>query len=162
MHDQPVGCIWSFRPFFVPELAERQQTVCSWWQEQDSHCRYEVDQDIIEETTSEKLLGVMLNNKLTWKEYLHGDNKYEGLITQLKKRVWTLKRLAQFMSKKRLWLLSRGIFHSKLVYCLAVTRNISGIQNYREGIRIVGLCYQYLRKQSKEYWEEQEMMQSEQ
>ena len=41
-----------------------------------------VDQDIIEETTSEKLLGVVVNNKLTWKEHLYGDNENEGLITQ--------------------------------------------------------------------------------
>ena len=74
-----------------------------------------VDQDIIEETKSEKLLGVVVNNKLTWKEHLHGDNENEGLITQLKKRVGTLKRLAKFMSKKRLSMLSGGIFYSKLV-----------------------------------------------
>ena len=34
-----------------------------------------VDQDIIEETTSEKLLGVVVNNNLTWKEHLYGDNQ---------------------------------------------------------------------------------------
>ena len=33
-----------------------------------------VNQDIIEETTSEKFLGVVVNNKLTWKEHLYGDN----------------------------------------------------------------------------------------
>ena len=43
-----------------------------------------VDQDIIEETNSEKLLGVVVNNNLTWKEHLYGDNENEGLITQLK------------------------------------------------------------------------------
>ena len=47
------------------------------------------DQDIIKYTTSEKLLGVVVNNKLTWKEHLHGDNENEGLISQLKKRVGT-------------------------------------------------------------------------
>ena len=60
--------------------------------------------NIIEETKSEKLLGVVVNSKLTWKEHLHEDNKNEGLITQLK------KRLAKFMSKKRLLMLSEGIF----------------------------------------------------
>ena len=64
-----------------------------------------VDQDIIEETTSEKLLGVVENNKLTWKEHLYGDNENEGLKTLLKKRVGTLKRLAKFMGKKRLAML---------------------------------------------------------
>ena len=68
-----------------------------------------VDQDIIEETTSEKLLGVVVNNTLTWKEHLYGDNENEGLITQLKKRVGTLKRLAKYMSKSRLSILSEVI-----------------------------------------------------
>ena len=34
-----------------------------------------VDQNIIEETTSEKLPGVLVNNNLTWKEHLYGDNE---------------------------------------------------------------------------------------
>ena len=70
-----------------------------------------VDQDIIEETTSEKLLGVVVNNTLTRKEHLYGDNENEGLITQLKKRVGTLKRLAKYMNKSRLSMLSEGIFY---------------------------------------------------
>ena len=98
-----------------------------------------VDQDIIEETTSEKLLGVVVNNNLTWKEHLYGDNENEGLITQLKKRVGTLKRLAKYMSKKRLSMLSGGIFYSKLVYCLAAFGNFSGVQNYREDARMAGI-----------------------
>ena len=58
--------------------------------------------------------------QLTWKEHLNGDNENEELITQLKKRVGTLKRLAKLMNKKRMSMLSGGIFYSKLVYCLAV------------------------------------------
>ena len=66
-----------------------------------------------------------MNIKLTWKENLYGDNENEGLITQLKKRVGTLKRLAQFMSKMRLSMHSGGIFYSKLVYCFAVIGSVS-------------------------------------
>ena len=80
-----------------------------------------------------------VNNNLTWKEHLNGDNENEGLITQLKKRVGTLKRLAKYISKKRLSMLSRGIFYSKLVYCLAVIGNVSGMLNYREGTRMAGM-----------------------
>ena len=40
-----------------------------------------VDEEIIEETKSKKVLGVFVNNKLTWKEHLHGENVNEGLIT---------------------------------------------------------------------------------
>ena len=37
-----------------------------------------VDQDIIEETNSEKLLGVVVNNNLTWKEHLYVTMKMNG------------------------------------------------------------------------------------
>ena len=77
-----------------------------------------------------------MNNKLTWKEHLYRDNENEGLITQLKKRVGTLKRLAKFMSKKRFSMISGGIFYSKLVYCLAVFWTVSGMQNYSKGARM--------------------------
>ena len=80
-----------------------------------------------------------MNNNLTWKEHLYGDNENEGLITQLKKRVGTLKRLAKYMNKSRLSMLSEGIFYSKLVYCLAVIGNVSGMFNYREGTRMAGM-----------------------
>ena len=80
-----------------------------------------------------------MNNNLTWKEHLYGDNENEGLITQLKKRVGTLKRLAKYMSKKRFSMLSGGIFYSKLVYCLAVIGNVSGMLNNREGTRMAGM-----------------------
>ena len=35
--------------------------------------------------------------------------------------------------------LSGGIFYYKLVYCLALFRNVSGLQNYREGARMAGM-----------------------
>ena len=54
----------------------------------------------------------MGKNKLTWREHLYGDNENEGLITQLKKRVGTISRLAKYMSKKRLSILS-GVFFTQ-------------------------------------------------
>ena len=82
---------------------------------------------------------VVVNNKLTWKEHLHGDNENLGLITQLKKRVRTLKRLSKFMSKKILAMLSGDIFYSNLVCCLAVFGNVRGLLNYREGPTMAGM-----------------------
>ena len=43
----------------------------------------EVDGQRIEETDSEKLLGVIINNKLSWKDHLCGDEDNPGLIIQL-------------------------------------------------------------------------------
>ena len=67
-----------------------------------------VDEDIIEGTKSEKLLGVIINYKLTLKGHLHCDNENEGL-TQLKEKIGTLKRLSKYMSQKRLVLLKGEI-----------------------------------------------------
>ena len=35
----------------------------------------------VNETSSEKLLGVIINNELTWKNHLYGDKENEGLMT---------------------------------------------------------------------------------
>ena len=62
----------------------------------------QVDGKEIEETESEKLLGVVINNELTWKNHLYGDNENEGLVPQLSKRIGILKKLSSRMSKERL------------------------------------------------------------
>ena len=46
-----------------------------------------VDGQRVEETESEKLLGVIINNKLSWKDHLYGDKDNSGLVSQLKQRV---------------------------------------------------------------------------
>ena len=79
-----------------------------------------VDNKIVRESSSEKLLGLVLNNKLTWKNHLYGDEENMGLVPQLNRRLGMLKRLSKFMSKDKLKYLSAGIFYSKLSYCLPV------------------------------------------
>ena len=61
-----------------------------------------VDGQRIEETSSEKLLGLVINNKLSWKEHLYGDQDNPGLISQFKQRLGTLRRLSKHMSRDRL------------------------------------------------------------
>ena len=51
----------------------------------------EVDGNEITESKTEKLLGVTVNSMMTWKEHLYGDTDSQGLISQLKQRVGTLK-----------------------------------------------------------------------
>ena len=53
--------------------------------------------DDIKESSSEKLLGVIVNNTLSWKNHLHGNEEDEGLIKNLSKRVNMLKRLRKFL-----------------------------------------------------------------
>ena len=58
-----------------------------------------VDGKQVIESSSEKLLGLVINNQLTWKNHLYGDKEHDGLIPQLRKRVGMLKRLSKYMSK---------------------------------------------------------------
>ena len=72
----------------------------------------EVDRQQVEETARDKLLGMVINNRLSWKEPLHGDQENPGLIRQLKQRVGTLRRLLKYMSNEGLKMMVGGIFYS--------------------------------------------------
>ena len=89
------------------------------------------DEEILE-TDSEKLLGVVINSELTWKNHLYGDGENEGLVSQLSKRIGILKKLSTRMSKERLKLFASGIYYSKLSYCLPVFGNVFGLERYKE------------------------------
>ena len=103
----------------------------------DQPIEIQVDNKIVMETRSEKLLGVIINNELTWKEHLYGETwrvggqNSVGLIPQLSQRVGILKKLSKYVSKERLKLFSNGIFYSKLNYCLPVFGNVFGLDKYR-------------------------------
>ena len=73
-----------------------------------------------QETTSEKLLGVIVNNRATFKHHLYGDAENPGLMKQLATRVGILKRLRRFMSPARLKMIMDGMFTSKMVYRMTV------------------------------------------
>ena len=86
----------------------------------------------VEESESEKLLGLVINNNLTWSDYLHGEqwrtsNNFPGLIPQLSRRIGLLKRVVHLMPAQRFKLVVNGLFHSKLVYCLHVFGNVWGL-----------------------------------
>ena len=91
-----------------------------------------VDGKEVLESNSEKLLGLVINNTLTWKNHIYGDQDNIGLLPQLSKRLGMLRKLSKFMSKEKLSYFSSGIFYSKLSYCLPVFGNIFGLDTYKE------------------------------
>ena len=97
-----------------------------------------VDSMEVQESKSEKLLGVLINNELTWRENLYGetwrqgDKNAQGLIPKMSQRVGMLKRMSKLMTKKRLKLFTNGIFYSKLTYCLPVFGQVFGLDSYRD------------------------------
>ena len=93
----------------------------------------EVEGETILESESEKLLGLVINNQLTWKHHLYGDNSNQGLIPQLSSRIGIMKLLSKFMSREKIKYFANGIFYSKLSYGLAVFGNVFNLDKFKEG-----------------------------
>ena len=91
-----------------------------------------VDNKEITETSSEKLLGVVVNNELTFKNHLYGDTDNEGLVQQLSRRIGMIKRMSRHMDRKNLSFFASGIFYSKLSYCLPLFGNVFGLEQYSD------------------------------
>ena len=98
----------------------------------EQRMKISVDGKEVLESNSEKLLGLVINNTLTWKNHLYGDENNTGLVPQLSQRLGMLSKLSSFMSKEKLEYFSCGIFYSKLSYCLPVFGNIFGLDTYKE------------------------------
>ena len=95
----------------------------------------------VESSESEKLLGIIVNNQLTWRHYLSGEkwrtpesDNFPGLFTQLSQRVGMLQKLVRIVPRSKFIMLSQGIFTSKVLYCLQVFGNVWGF-GYDESSR---------------------------
>ena len=73
-----------------------------------------------QETTSEKLLGVIVNNTATFKHHLYGDHENPGLMKQLSTRAGMLSKLKKYLPPAKLKLVMEGMFSSKLMYGMSV------------------------------------------
>ena len=71
--------------------------------------------EVKDENTSEKLLGVIVNNNINWKQHLHGNDENPGLIKNLSKRIGILKCLRKYLPNNKFNQIVAGIFTSKLV-----------------------------------------------
>ena len=49
-----------------------------------------IENEEVKASRSEKLLGLVVNDSLTWKNYLHGDEENPSLLKNLFKRVGVL------------------------------------------------------------------------
>ena len=52
------------------------------------------------ESQSERLLGLVINNTLTGKHHLFGDEDNLGLLKELSKRIGILRKLREYMPEK--------------------------------------------------------------
>ena len=97
-----------------------------------------VDNKKVMETENERLLGLTINNRLTWREHFYGvrgrddNNNQIGLISELNQRVGMIKKLAKHVPTKKLKNYANAIYDSKLLYCLPVFGNVFGLDTYRD------------------------------
>ena len=80
---------------------------------------------VVKVSPSEKLLGIVMNGKLTWKEYLYGEtwrtkkvDNFKGLIPKLSQRIGLLKQLRSKMIDESFDLIVNGLFMSVVRYCI--------------------------------------------
>ena len=62
----------------TPKLKKNRQNLDFW---------IHIDNEQISKSQSKKVLGVVLNNEMSFKNHLYGNEDNDGLITDLKRRV---------------------------------------------------------------------------
>ena len=95
----------------------------------------DVDGHRVRESESERLLGLIVNNTMTWENHLYGNEEHKGLITKLSQRAGIIRRLSLIMPKERLKTFAEGIFFSLLNYCIEVFGNVWGLSSYDDQAR---------------------------
>ena len=89
----------------------------------------------VTESESERLLGLTVNNTMTWEHHLYGNKEHRGLVSKLSQRAGLIRRLSLVMPRDRLTIMAEGIFFSLLNYCLEVFSNVWGLETYDETSR---------------------------
>ena len=74
----------------------------------------------VKESKSETLLGLIVNNKMNWKNNLYGDEENSVLMKELSNRVGILKKLRPILPLRKLKQVISSIFTSKLIYCITI------------------------------------------
>ena len=98
-----------------------------------------------------KLLGIILDNDLTFSSYLNGtkDKEHKGLLQTLANRIWLLNRVRKKCTENTCRMLTNGIFMGKLLYGLElwawqnpqIPKQLQILQN-KAGRIITGLTWQ--------------------
>ena len=86
----------------------------------------------VEESQSERLLGLIVNNTMTWHNHLHGNDEHKGLIPKLCQRAGLVRKLSGVMPADRLRIVANGVFFSLLSYGLQIYGAVSGLLEYSE------------------------------
>ena len=105
-----------------------------------------IEGETIEPTRSKKLLGILVNDTLTWRNHLYGDEAHPGLLSELSKRAGVLRILRKYLPDAKFRQAVAAIFTSKLIYCISVWTGIWGIPGQENDGNKVTIGKQDLRR----------------
>ena len=105
-----------------------------------------IENEEVKASRSEKLLGLVVNDSLTWKNYLHGDEDNPGLLQNLSKRIGVLKILRKYLPDGKFRQAVSAIFTSKLIYCMSVWTEVWDITGHQESSNKMGISKEDMRK----------------
>ena len=95
---------------------------------EDFNTNITVDQNEIHHSTSEKLLGMIINESLTWQNHLYGNSENVGLMRTLGQRIGILSKIRKYITNpKRFLPFVSGLFTSKLIYGITAWGSVFGI-----------------------------------
>lgn len=83
----------------------------------DPELKLEIDGEIIEQVKEVKLLGVIIDNRLSWGKHI------ENIVTKMGKILSVIRRCAQFLTQKTLKIVTQSLVLSNLDYCAVVWSN---------------------------------------
>ena len=85
---------------------------------------------------STKLLGMTINENMTWKEHFYGKN---GLISALNKRLFTIRRVSNHIPRYKLLQLAHALWMSKLRYGLQLCKNVRNLESEQKNTNMKSL-----------------------
>ena len=132
VHDNKLVCSGSKTKLLVIGTKELRKSRLS---NHNKVLEIEVDGYKVKETESERLLGLIVNNTMTWKDHLYGNKENRGLIPKLSQRASIIHKLSYIMPKDKLNTMAEGIFFSLLNYCVDIYGNVWGLPSYDDKVR---------------------------
>ena len=132
VHDNKLVCSGSKTKLLVIGTKELRRTRLT---NQNKVLEIEVAGHKVKESDSERLLGLVVNNSMTWKNHLYGNDETRGLIPKLSQRAGIIRKLSYIMPRDKLNTIAEGIFFSLLNYCVEVYGNVWGLPTYDDQVR---------------------------
>ena len=99
MHDNKLVCSGGKTKLLVVGIKDMRKNKFT---SQNKVIKIKVAEHEVSETTSERPLGLLVNNTMTWEHHLYGYSEYKGLATKLSQRIEMIRKFSFVMPRDRL------------------------------------------------------------